>query len=436
MICLFAIPRFARALCVSAIVAPLCNSVGFAQRSPRDSAGIRLFDSRDTPMPTPAFLISERPVRAFTGGEEMGTAINGATAITRLFDGRWVIANASTQSRGQVVNPPPGTPPGDSARVRIVFGEPTRVRELRIYDSLGTFLTRGGTADSTVAGHFRGSISFVREMPSGSLLVATLAGDLSVHRLDGTFERTIPMAPNDRFVGLFDDGSIMLSRARAMTTPLVDGTLAGYRLHQQTTDYFRVSADGQSRTPLPVTTEQPWYVRNAAPLVGATPSTVALAPWPVSAVSQAFTNRDVIWLFDRVKWEVRSTNPQGVVQSIVRPPVPERVATAVLGGRYRMDSTYAETMLVDDQGRLWMDAGDNVRLTNADYSLRRWLVVDARAGLLGSVVMPPGFRPLEIRSELVYGWQRSTPGAPAIAAAYRVVPVRGKADDTASRARR
>ncbi|MCC6241846.1 MAG: hypothetical protein IT353_03350 [Gemmatimonadaceae bacterium] len=416
--------RFVRALCASLLAAPVFFSAASAQRSPRDSAGVRLFDYRDTPMPAPAFQISERPVRAFNGGEEMGTTISGATAITRLFDGRWIVAIASTQSRGQVVNPPPGAPPGDSSRVRIVFGEPTRVRELRIYDSLGTFLSRGGTADSTVAGHFRGTISFVREMPAGNVLVATLAGDLSVHRLDGTFERSIAMAPNDRFVGVFDDGSMMLSRARVATTPLVDGTLAGYRLHQQTTDYFRVSADGQSRVPLPVTTEQPWYVRNAAPLAGATPSAVALAPWPVSTAALAFTNRDVIWLFDRVKWELRSTNAQGVVRSIVRPPVPDQVATAVLGGRFRMDSTYAETMLVDDQGRLWMDAGDNVRLSNADYSLRRWLVVDHKTGLLGAVIMPPGFRPLEIRSALVYGWQRSTRGAPAIAAAYRIVPIR------------
>jgi len=71
-----------------------------------------------------------------------------------------------------------------------------------------------------------------------------------------------------------------------------------------------------------------------------------------------------------------------------------------------------------------MDAGDNVRLSGADYALRRWLVLDRKDALLGSVIMPPGFRPLAVRGSLVFGRQRTTRFSPFIIAVYRLVPVR------------
>jgi hypothetical protein len=176
--------------------------------------------------------------------------------------------------------------------------------------------------------------------------------------------------------------------------------------------------DGSRRTPLPFRTSiaQIGPDQRAAP--GEIPGRSTLRPWPYLA-PQALVGPGVIWLFDAVSWELRVVADSGKDRAIVRPPLPDRLTGLSLGSRVLADSVYRLELVVDDQGRLWMDSGNNAVPAVNEFGSREWFVFEKDGRLLGSVKMPGGFRPFDIRGNELLGLYRPSAFAGSAAAVFK-----------------
>jgi hypothetical protein len=395
----------------------------------RDSAGLKVYDYRLV-SPRPAFVVADSPHVRIRGNPPLrvgspealadaffASGLPGPSAMLRLRDGRLAVAVNYTAGSVQLTTAPtPPRPVRDTTlpppRPQPVASQaPRTFREIRLFDSTGGLLARI-REDSAL--RFIDAATMLRETAPG-VVVVVINGpgwtqiDLGRSTLVTSVRR---VTESGVAYGVFANGEVLAARqvgARAQLPFAVEG----YRVTAVDVQYERASVDGARRTPLPIQSNLP--------------SISASAPyraWPYVA-PHATIGVGGIWLFDAVPWQLRLADDSGRVRAVVRPPMPARIAGKSLGDRFPDDSLYRLEVLADDRGRLWMDSGHGaVPPLNLAFGAREWYVFETDGQMLGSVIIPAGFRPFQIVGDELIGAYRTSATSGTSAAIFRVRPAR------------
>ena len=382
-----------------------CTASSAGAQATRDSAGVRIVENA-----TPAWVrgqewrLSERPTLVLGGGTGTDEKLGRIVGVTRLSDGRVVVADQSTL-------------------------------QLRFYDASGRHLRSvSGTAREPVVDGFRREASFhgMARLPGDSIAVES-TGVAWVFGPDGTLARTArfgPFSPGTLQapfvspVGRFDNGSTVVA-----DYPQGRRAPAGARQWVDSASLFLADRTGAVVRPL-----------GRAPVVvfvvggeGSTP--LDLGP----QAAYASSGRAFYWGFND-EYAIDVYDADGKLQRIVRRAwTPRRLTGADLDAyvdgwlqtwsrktgaereaerKEMRESAYPEVIppysaiLATPAGELWVREPD---LTGAPGCWcfaglstvpSRWSVFDPGGRWLGEVAMPARFIPLEVGADYVLGRSR------------------------------
>lgn len=380
----------------------------------RDSAGVRIYDYRSQRAIAPAFVIADAPFVQLKALPEDSTSAFGVTSISLLRGGVIAvgISQSITRAPGSIAggaNAAGGNPP-NPATMPPARPAVTRIIQVRLFDSTGTYLTRFGEFGSTL-GTLNTAPHSVAQLPNGNLLVSTLRPELALFNEAGMALRgaRFGFGQNSALqAGFLDDfSSIIAVETKSVALPV---TVGDVQLRRLPFVLERHDTLGTLIEQLPI-------ARNYlfVPAGGGRVANTSI--WPVTPTDLVAAAAKNIWRLDPLAWELTGLDMHGALKSITRPAIPERLKDAVLGAS--VPNVYPTAMLADEQGRLWMDSAVGAQpSTNADEHL--WLVVDASGKQMGSVKIPVGLRPMLVRRGVIYGMYPGRFGAGSIVAGFRV----------------
>ena len=353
----------------------------------RDSAGIRIVENT-TPQwrDGEEWYLSPEPMVVIGGGDTEEEQLFRVVAALRLSDGRIVVANGGTN-------------------------------EIRFYGPEGAFLSASG-GDGEGPGEFR-RLSAVRRLRGDSLFAqdARLFRS-SVFDGQGRFIRTVqPQASRGRssIDIVFDDG--MMLGSSIVRFNVADIKLGFFRM---AFTFYRFDGAGDLVDTLGVYPGFEIYMV----LRGGVPSTYQ---HPISRATYFQFLPDGYYVADNDTYEVQKYAPDGTLQQIVRrstAPVRvepqhmktlrERALTAVTDDdqRRRTEQVYRDMPLPETfpaytgialsaEGYLWVQEYDL-----PGNEANNWSVFHAEGALLGTLGLPPRFRPLDIGPDYVLGLWR------------------------------
>jgi hypothetical protein len=387
----------------------LCSVAPTADaQATRDSAGIRIIDNaKPAWAPGHEWRLSEKPILAIGGGTDANDQLGRIAGVTRLSDGRVVVADQSTL-------------------------------QLKFYDASGRYLT-------SVSGQGQGpgalrDFHTIARLPGDSLVVGT-RDMVSIFAPSGTFVRSArfgPFAPGALQtpfatpLGRFDNGTIVVA-----DFPQGQRGPAGARQWVDSASLFLVDRDGRVLRPL-----------GKAPIVvfvaGAKyPSPMDFGP----QAAYASAGRAFYWGFPE-QYAIHVYDSDWKLQRIIRRAWTPRPFTAADLDAYvdgwmqlwskttgaereaerkaMRESTYPEflppysAILATPAGELWVRESDLTGapgcwcLAGLSTVPSRWSVFDAGGRWLGEVAMPPRFIPLEIGVDYVLGRSRDADNVPRV----------------------
>lgn len=392
---------------------PLLAAPSAAAQATRDSAGIRIIDNAKPAWgPGREWRLSEKPILAIGGGTGADYQLGRIAGVTRLSDGRVVVADQSTL-------------------------------QLKLYDASGRHL-------KSVDGKGQGPGAF-----GDFHTIARLAGDsiavetrdmASIFAPSGTFVRSVRFGPfaagalQTPFVsalGRFDNGTTVVA-----DFPQGERGPAGAQQWVDSASLFLVDRSGAVVRPL-----------GKAPVVvfvaGANhPSPMDFGP----QAAYASSGRAFYWGFSD-EYAIRVYDAEWKLKRIIRRAWTPRPLTgpdldAYVDGWMQMwskkrgaereaerkamrEEAYPEflpaysAILATPTGEIWVREPDLTGapgcwcLAGLSTVPSKWSVFDAGGRWLGDVVMPPRFIPLEIGADYVLGRSRDADNAPR-AVMYRL----------------
>ena len=379
----------------------------------RDSAGIPIVDNGKAAWgPGREWRLSEKPILVIGGGTSADDQLGRITGVTRLSDGRVVVADQSTL-------------------------------QLRFYDASGHYLKSvGGKGQGP--GEFRDFHTIAR-LAGDSIAVETLE-TASIFAPSGTFVRRVrfgPFAPGAlqtpfvSVLGRFDNGTAVVA-----DYPQGQRGPAGARQWVDSASLFLVERTGAVLRPL-----------GKAPVVvfaadAEYPSPMDFGPQAVYASS----GRAFYWGFSD-EYAIRVYDAEWKLERIIRRAWTPRPLTgpdldAYVDGWMQMwskktgaereaerkamrEKAYPEflpaysAIVATPAGELWVREPDLTGapgcwcLAGLSTVPSRWSVFDAGGRWLGEVAMAPRFIPLEIGTEYVLGHSRDPDDVPR-AVMYRL----------------
>jgi hypothetical protein len=376
------------------------GSISAHAQSTRDSAGIQITaNAKPAWAPGRGWRLAEKPILVLGGGSDERERIGRITGVTRLSDGRVVVADQSTL-------------------------------QLKFYDASGKFLTAAG-GKGEGPGEFRSFHSFAR-----------LAGDTIV--VDAP-EKSVIFAPNGSFVravafGPFPPGSLQTPYAgalgrfdngRAVAADFPQGRQgpAGARQWVDSASLFLLDRSGAVVRPL----------GKAAVVVFAAGKTHA-APMDFGPQAVYASSGRTFYLGFSNEYSIRAYDSDWKLERIIRRAwTPRRLTAseidAYVDGWMQMwskktgaerdaerkemrEQPYPESLtaysaiIATRGGELWVREPDLTGapgcwcLSGIPTVPSTWSVFDARGRWLGDVSMPPRFVPLEIGDDYVLGRSR------------------------------
>ena len=392
---------------------PLLAAPSAAAQATRDSAGIRIIDNAKPAWgPGREWRLSEKPILAIGGGTGADYQLGRIAGVTRLSDGRVVVADQSTL-------------------------------QLKLYDASGRHL-------KSVDGKGQGPGAF-----GDFHTIARLAGDsiavetrdmASIFAPSGTFVRSVRFGPfaagalQTPFVsalGRFDNGTTVVA-----DFPQGERGPVGAQQWVDSASLFLVDRSGAVVRPL-----------GKAPVVvfvaGANhPSPMDFGP----QAAYASSGRAFYWGFSD-EYAIRVYDAEWKLKRIIRRAWTPRPLTgpdldAYVDGWMQMwskkrgaereaerkamrEEAYPEflpaysAILATPTGEIWVREPDLTGapgcwcLAGLSTVPSKWSVFDAGGRWLGDVVMPPRFIPLEIGADYVLGRSRDVDNAPR-AVMYRL----------------
>lgn len=397
----------------SAIVFPTC---GIAAQQSTDSAGIRIHDYRQQTSSARAFLVADTPfvrVRAYTPDD---TGVFGTTTVALLRNGGLAVGishnvmlqnrpltSVGPDGRGTMGSKPAlsGPPQAAPARPAPTGAPPTATLDVRLFDAYGRFLRRLGSNGPNLD-QFSSSPHSIYESANGELLVSTSQPALSGFKPTGELTRAVRYGNGNRLAysaGIVADLSNVIGVQRGnANVPIQDPRMI---LLRNEIRYARHDSTGAVMKELPIV--QYYYVFSSAP---GRPAAIG-SPWPYTARDQVVAAANNIWRFDPIKWELQNFDLQGNLISITRPALPDRLKNAILGGVIEGRTSNA-TVMVDDEGNLWMDAGVDRNPTPLNFDTQVWAVFGTDGRQLGSVQIPVGMRLHSIQRGALLGSYRES----------------------------
>jgi hypothetical protein len=377
-----------------------------AAQATRDSAGIRIIDNaKPAWSPGREWRLSEQPILAIGGGAGADGALGRIAGVTRLSDGRVVVADQSTL-------------------------------QLKFYDASGRHLKSvGGKGQGP--GQFR-DFNTITRLAGDSIAVET-RDIASIFAPSGTFVRNVQFGPfspgalQTPFVsalGRFDNGTAVVA-----DFPQGQRGPAGPRQWVDSASLFLVDRAGTVARPL-----------GKAPIVvfvaGTThPSPLDFGPQAAYASSglafhwgfpdqYAIRVYDADWKLERIIRRAWTPRPltgteidvyvDGWMQMWSKQTGAEREAER----KEMREQTYPEflpaysAILATAPGEIWVREPDLTGapgcwcLAGLSTVPSKWSVFDAGGRWLGDVAMPPRFIPLEIGADYVLGRARDADDVP------------------------
>ena len=351
----------------------------------RDSGGIRIVENTAPLWQSgQEWRPSQEPTVVIGGGDTEEDQLFRVVGALRLSDGRIVVANGGTN-------------------------------EIRFYGPGGAFLSASG-GEGEGPGEFR-RLSAVRRLRGDSLFAqdARLFRS-SVFDGQGRFVRTVqPQAARGRssIDIVFDDG--MMLGSSIVRFNVADIKLGLFRM---AFTFYRFDGTGDLVDTLGV---YPGFELYVVPSQGGVPSTYS---HPISRATYFQFLPDGYYVADNDTYEVQKYAPDGKLQQIVRRltvPVQvepqhmetlrERALAAITDDdrRRRMEQVYRDMPLpetfpaysgivVSVEDYLWMREYDL-----PGNEANNWSVFDAEGTLLGTLGLPPRFRPLDIGPDYILG---------------------------------
>lgn len=371
--------RFGAGLALCALVLPGCGAAGSSDAPVvRDSAGVRIVENA-APGERVAFVLDAEPavsIGSLDGPPEY--MFEGVADAARLADGGIVVADAN---------------------------------ELKFYDAAGAHrVTAGGEGEGP------GEFSYLNAVvPCGDVI---LAGDmrqqhLSVFDRQGTFLRTRPLpASGSPVFALFLEGCDDATGLPLLRVPMT---------------YSPTDPEGtRTDTVILLRPDSSWAGADTAASLPAVVRTGGMGTSFDPAMRYAFDGADIHVAYTE-SIAVRTYDRAGTLERIARVPHQPRPVSA--GDQQRaiearladVPASFAErlrpeleaatppthmpaagSLLADATGRVW------IQRFSAPWEDRAtdWLVLDRDGALLGSVQLPPGFRPLDIGEDWILGvWE-------------------------------
>jgi hypothetical protein len=399
-------PRLAWVLCWAAPTA--------AAQATRDSAGIRIIANAAPAWgPGREWRLSDKPIVAIGGGTGAADQLGRIAGVTRLSDGRVVVADESTL-------------------------------QLKFYDASGRHVQSvGGKGQGP--GEFSRDFHAIARLVGDSIAVET-RGMASIFAPIGTFVRSVrfgPFAPGSlqtpfvSALGRFDNGTAVVA-----DFPQGQRGPAGAPRWVDSASLFLVDRDGAVVRPL-----------------GNAPVVVFVAgprnPWPLDFgpnASYASSGRAFFWGFSD-DYSIRVYDAEWKLERIIRRawtprPLTGRDLDIYVDGWMQMWSkqTGAEreaernemrakpypeflpaysAIVATPGGEIWVREPDLTGapgcwcLAGLSTVPSKWSVFDAGGRWLGDVAMPPRFIPLEIGADYVLGRSRDAGDVPHVVA-YRL----------------
>lgn len=384
----------------------LCCAVPSASaQDTRDSAGIRIIDNtKPTWVPGREWRLSDKPTMDIGGGTDSALRFGRIAAMTRLSDGRIVVADQSAV-------------------------------QLKFYDAAGRHLT---TVSGQGGPNERRSVSAITRLAGDSIAV-DMVRMASIHTPSGEFVRNVQFGPFPEGVlqipfvvplGRFDNGStVVMDYPQGLRGP------AGASRWIDSSSLFLVDAAGGMVRPL-----------GKAPIVVFV--TGPERPWPLDFGPDAphsSTGR-AIYLGFSDQYAIRVYNSDWKLERIIRRAWTPRPLTALdldayVDGWMEMwskktgaereaerkemrEKPYPEflpaysAILATPAGEIFVREPDLTGapgcwcLAGVPTVPSKWSVFDAGGRWLGDVKMPPWFVPLEIGADYVLGRARGSDRVP------------------------
>jgi hypothetical protein len=377
-----------------------CSASPAAAQATRDSAGIRIVDNAAPAwVPGREWRLSDRPALDIGGGTGASHALGRIAAVTRLSDGRIVVADQSTL-------------------------------QLKFYDATGRHRqTVGGAGQEP--GEFK-DVHMITRL-AGDSIVVDMTRRTTILAPSGAFVRNVqfgPFAPGvlqTPFVvalGRFDDGT-----AVAMDFPQGRRGPAGARQWVDSSSLFLVDRAGAVVRPL-----------GKAPVAVFVAGSTHPSPQTFGPEAPHASSGRAIYLGFSDQYSIRVYDADWRLARIVRRAWTPRALTAgdldtYVDGWMRLWSkaTGAEreaerkemradgypavlpahaTILATPAGEIWVREPDLAGapgcwcVAGVSTVASRWSVFDAGGRWLGDVSMPPRFVPLEIGADYVLGRSR------------------------------
>jgi hypothetical protein len=397
-------PILTRFLCL-AVVCSVASSA--SAQATRDSAGIRIVDNvKPAWAPGRAWRLSEKPILDIGGGTGADQELGSVTGVTRLSDGRVVVADRSAF-------------------------------QLKFYDAAGRHLKSvGGKGQGP--GEFPREFERITRLPGDSIAVDAIRLT-SIFAPNGAFVRNVQFGPFPAgalqipfvaVMGRFDNGTAVV-----MDFPQGQGRPAGAKQWVDSSSLFLVNGTGA-------------VVRS----LGKIPMVVFIAgeqhPSPLDfgpdaphassgrSIYLGFTDQYAIREYDsdwRLRRIIRRTwTPRKLTRGDIDGYVdgwmemwskktgPEREAER----KSMRDDTYPEILpaysaiLAASTGEIWVREPDLTGapgcwcLAGLSTVPSQWSVFGADGRWLGDVAMPPRMIPLEIGADYVLGRSRGTDDVP------------------------
>lgn len=387
-------PFGAALLILAAITA--CGRSGGPAFSVRDSSGIEIAESRAAAWAedAPGITLSVEPVMQVGSVDGVPEGqLDQVRGVVRLGDGRVAVANGATN-------------------------------ELRFYGPDGRFISAAGRTGQG-PGEFEG-LGGLWGLPGDTLV----AYDMQLRRLsrfdpNGGFlgSAMIPSPVELEYpqvIGAFDDGHLLLMTAKGVGPDARPGT------RRDSVHLFRIRADGTIRDSLGAFPSNDILVSTGG-TEGRSWTSVSWLPMGRRSTFAAGGDRLIVARSDA--WEIEVRRPDGGLRRLVRRPLAReplareevdavlertaaeiRVRDSAYAARYREMMSKAEwpaykaaygSVLAARDGSLWVG-----EVEASDTEPRRWTVLDPDGRLLGNVVTPARFRPMDIGADHVAGlWQ-------------------------------
>ena len=351
----------------------------------RDSAGVRIVEYASWAPPVVAWRVAATPLLAIGALEgDEAYQFDRLQSVTRLTDGRIVVANGGTQ-------------------------------ELRLFAPDGRHLSSLGRKGGG-PGEFEG-LSLVRVVAGDTLVTYDWnLRRLSVFAPDRGFVRSVAIEfagglPN--VLGVFGSGTVLATRGFVFGPGEMSGVV------RDTAPFLRFGPDGRLLDSIGRWPSWEYYVQGDR-------SSVWASSLPFGRTTLSAVTRTGFWVGATDRYEIERRDSTGVLAMIVRATRPARAVTpedvervkadrledADENWRRRQERMFREmpipstlpafaALQTDPDGNLWvLDT-----FTPSD-SVRRWAVFAPDGLLRGTVETPPSVRVLEIGRDYVLGtWE-------------------------------